>query len=51
MTQAALRLVVGPLSWLAALWHGRPVEYLVRLDDRVLADLGISRAEIAALKL
>ena len=50
MAAAALRLVASPLSWLAALRQGRLVEHLVRLDDRLLADMGISRAEIASLK-
>ena len=50
MPTAALRLVASPLSWLAALRYGRLAELLVRLDDRLLADMGISRAEIASLK-
>ena len=50
---AALRAIAGHLSWLAPLRStrcGRLVERLARLDDRLLADMGISRAEIAALR-
>ena len=50
MAVAALRLVASPLYWLAALRQTRLVERLARLDDRLLADLGVSRSEIAALK-
>lgn len=50
MATAALRLVASPLSWFATLRQIRLVERLVRLDDRLLADMGISRSEIAALK-
>jgi uncharacterized protein YjiS (DUF1127 family) len=50
MATAALRLVASPLSWLAGLRQIRLVERLVRLDDRLLADMGVSRSEIAALK-
>lgn len=50
MATAALRLAASPLSWLAALRQIRLVERLVRLDDRLLADMGISRSEISALK-
>ncbi len=50
MAAAALRLVASPLSWLAPRRLGRLVDHLVRLDDRLLADMGITRSEIAALK-
>jgi uncharacterized protein YjiS (DUF1127 family) len=49
MATAALRLVAG-LAPLRLLQLGRLVERLARLDDRLLADMGIARSEIAALK-
>lgn len=54
MAAPALRLMAGPLSWFAALRQGRLADRaicrLARLDDRLLADMGISRSEIAALE-